>query len=232
MSRKPIILVFVGPNGSGKSSLAAEYQVFSCFPKPYLCPDEMVKRKRYKEILDVNDRYKKAKKDLQVLREMHLLWNKKFTFETVGTDPEKIAFLKRAKALGYYIEVVFVTTRDPEINIERIKKRVAKGGHDVKEDDVRRRYGLCMELLPAYIEVADVINVYDNSEENFEGSEYQPLIVFSKDHQDIYYSLNYDLQPAWVNEYIEKPLKAKGILIQKLTQKDTNLFDGEISFSF
>jgi predicted ABC-type ATPase len=35
---------------------------------------------------------------------------------------------------------VFVGTASVEINIERVKARVKTGGHDVSEEDQRRRY--------------------------------------------------------------------------------------------
>ena len=40
----------------------------------------------------------------------------------------KLGILRKAKKEGYFIKCVFVLTIDPQINIVRIKSRVAAGG--------------------------------------------------------------------------------------------------------
>src|SRR5512142_3046716 len=51
----------------------------------------------------------------------------------------------------------------PELNIARVRARVAKGGHDISEADIRRRYDRgrlnLIRLLPRLTE----LRVYDNS---------------------------------------------------------------------
>ena len=44
--------------------------------------------------------------------------------------------LRKAKKEGYFIKCVFVLTLDTQINIARIKSRVAAGGHDVEKSKV------------------------------------------------------------------------------------------------
>lgn len=59
-----------------------------------------------------------------------------FTFETVLSSDYKLEILRKAKKEGYFIKCVFVLTIDPQINIARIKSRVAAGGHDVEKSKV------------------------------------------------------------------------------------------------
>ena len=70
--------------------------------------------------------------------------NQSFSFETVGSTKEKVEFLKDASNKGYEISILFITTRDPSINISRVKKRYSRGGHDVPEDKIINRYWLTM----------------------------------------------------------------------------------------
>lgn len=56
-----------------------------------------------------------------------------FTFETVMSSADKVAFMREAQAQGYRTYLYFVATDDPEINISRVKLRVSQGGHDVPE---------------------------------------------------------------------------------------------------
>lgn len=54
-----------------------------------------------------------------------------FVFETVFSAPEKIDFILRAKAAGFFVRLFFIGTTTPTINASRIAKRVIEGGNDV-----------------------------------------------------------------------------------------------------
>jgi predicted ABC-type ATPase len=45
-----------------------------------------------------------------------------------------------AHSLGYRIEIQFIFIESAEFSLARVQQRVAKGGHDVPEADVMRRY--------------------------------------------------------------------------------------------
>lgn len=82
--------------------------------------------------------------------------------------PDKIDFIRRAKAAGYFVRIFFISTANPAINASRIALRVMKGGHDVPITKIISRYAKsilnCAEIA---LEV-DRLYVYDNSEENRE----------------------------------------------------------------
>jgi predicted ABC-type ATPase len=59
--------------------------------------------------------------------------------------------------------LIYVVLDSPERCIERIKLRVAKGGHAVADDDVRKRYWRSLAQLPWFLEQADAAWIYDNS---------------------------------------------------------------------
>lgn len=86
-----------------------------------------------------------------------------FTFETVMSDPSKVDFIKKARALGYRTYLYFVTTEDPEININRVAIRVDDGGHNVTPEKIRSRYDRCLALLPNAIQVTNRAYLFDNS---------------------------------------------------------------------
>ena len=96
------------------------------------------------------------------LRHMMLESNMEFGFETVGSRPDQVDFIRDAKNRGYSIVLVFVTTGDPEICISRIAQRVAAGGHGVPDDKVRSRYVRTMSMLPQYLDLADEAILCDN----------------------------------------------------------------------
>ncbi|WPB57776.1 zeta toxin family protein [Xylophilus sp. GOD-11R] len=86
-----------------------------------------------------------------------------FTFETVMSSPDKIAFMRDAQEQGYRTYLYFVATDDPAINIQRVKLRVQQGGHDVPEDKIRSRYRRSIDLLDAACTAANRAYIFDNS---------------------------------------------------------------------
>ena len=54
-------------------------------------------------------------------------------------------------------------TASVEINIERVKARVEKGGHDVPEVDQRRRYPRTLANMRKLLPEADLAVILDNS---------------------------------------------------------------------
>ncbi len=71
--------------------------------------------------------------------------------------------MQRAKQKGYEINLIFVGINTVDTNIERVKERVATGGHNVPEEDIRRRYERAMENLPVALELADNTTIFYNS---------------------------------------------------------------------
>ena len=52
----------------------------------------------------------------------------------------------------------------PNQALNRIRTRVALGGHDVPEPDARRRYVRSLANLPAAIARSDEVRLYDNTD--------------------------------------------------------------------
>ncbi len=98
------------------------------------------------------------KKRLQMIAE-----KKNFVFETVMSTTRNLELLKEAKAQGAEITTIYVLTRDKEINVKRVAKRISQGGHAVPVEKIRERYDKCMSLLPEIIDVSDKVIIYDNS---------------------------------------------------------------------
>lgn len=76
----------------------------------------------------------------------------------------KLEILRKAKKEGYFIKCVFVLTIDPQINIARIKSRVAAGGHDVEKLKVIDRYYKSINNIKKLLDICDIMHVYDNTD--------------------------------------------------------------------
>lgn len=88
----------------------------------------------------------------------------KFSFETVFSHPGKLDLMRQAKAAGYKVYLYFISTEDPEINVQRVKQiRVKQGGHDVPKDKIISRYHRTMANFKEAMELAYHAYVWDNS---------------------------------------------------------------------
>ena len=158
----PRMIVFAGPNGSGKSTVTDGLKLDEEFPGVYINADDIA-RTELGHIPDVTQRNLDAAKLAEQRRKDALDKGQPFAFETVMSTPGKLALLQEAKGKGFQVELVFVTTRDADINIARVSNRVALGGHQVEPNKVRERYERAMQLLPSAVELADTADAFDNS---------------------------------------------------------------------
>jgi predicted ABC-type ATPase len=155
----PKIVMFAGPNGSGKSTITASFQALPDFPKNYANADEIATL--------LGDGMEQSYEAARIVERQRLDWvaqRQSFAFETVMSHPSKIIQLQQAKALGYMVEVYYVSTIDPRYNILRVADRVIAGGHDVPPQKVIERYYRSLSLLPLVIEIADRVTLVDNTE--------------------------------------------------------------------
>ena len=86
-----------------------------------------------------------------------------FTFETVMSSPDKVAFLAKAKAQGFRVYLYYLATEDPDINISRVKHRVKMGGHPVPVNKIVSRYHRSLDLLMDAVLLSDRAYLFDNS---------------------------------------------------------------------
>ena len=159
LQSKPRLVMFAGPNGSGKSSVTPLFQNVSGFPQKYINPDEIALTL---EGDTMSNAYQASA--IAAQQRLEFIFQKQpFAFETVMSHPSKLAILETAKEAGFETQVVFVSTESSEINVERVRQRVADGGHDVPENKIVSRYERSMSLLPRVAEIADKIYIVDNS---------------------------------------------------------------------
>ena len=88
-----------------------------------------------------------------------------FSFETVMSARDKVDLLREAQSCGFRTYLYYVATEDPAINVERVKNRVAEGGHDVPEVKIVARYHRSLELLREAIQHTNRAFFFDTSEE-------------------------------------------------------------------
>ncbi|MCT8335375.1 zeta toxin family protein [Leptospira sp. 85282-16] len=104
----------------------------------------------------------------EFLRQKLLESNISFSFETVMSDERKLNFLKKAKDVGYSIYLYFFCTVDPEINKNRVDRRVEEKGHSVPAEKIEERYYRSLENLKEAIRLSNRAFLFDTSSVTFD----------------------------------------------------------------
>lgn len=148
-----------GANGSGKTTLTRwNSELFREIP--VLDPDTIAKT--LQSAANAAFPIAGARQVLKAASE-HLRKSETFAVETTLAGKNYLRMMLDARRGGFEIVVVYIGTEDVEINLARIRNRVLAGGHDVPEQDVRRRYKRSLKNLPIAIKRADHTILFDNS---------------------------------------------------------------------
>ena len=161
MNSSPQIIILAGPNGAGKSTLA-----------PYLLRDwlglmEFVNADVIASGLSAFDPEHAAMEAGRVmlhrLREL-AAQKKNFAFETTLATRSYAKWLRQLRQDGYRINLIFVALDSAELAVQRVKARVAAGGHNIPEETIRRRYEKGIHnFFHLYQELVETWAVYNNS---------------------------------------------------------------------
>lgn len=87
-----------------------------------------------------------------------------FSIETTLATKSYINLVRRAQAKGYSVKVLFFWLDSPELALQRVAERVAKGGHNIPEPVIRRRYVAGISnLFNLFMNEVERWDIYDNS---------------------------------------------------------------------
>lgn len=90
-----------------------------------------------------------------------------FVLETTLSGKIYSKRIRDLRRRGYSVHLIFYWISHVDICVERVKQRVAQGGHFIPEETIRRRYDAGMRnLFTLYMESVDYLEIYDNSDFN------------------------------------------------------------------
>jgi len=110
-----------------------------------------------------------------------------FSMESTLSGNSILQRMKKAKENSFYIRLNYVGVNDPDINVKRVKARVASGGHFIDEVTIRNRYDISLQNLIKILPLCDEVFIYDNSAE-------QPNLVFHLSENNL---------TQWVDELLK-----------------------------
>lgn len=160
MTAPPRLVIVGGPNGSGKSTFTARFLKQADQELIPVNPDDIAR-----EIDPVSPEKAAVKAGVAALKRIRDLYadRRDFLVETTLSGEFHLNLMRRAKADGWPVTLIFIYLPDPAMTLTRIATRVADGGHNIPEVDVYRRYGKSFRNLFRMVGVVDEIQVCDNS---------------------------------------------------------------------
>ncbi len=116
-----------------------------------------------------------------------------FTQETTLSGHRILNTVKRAIEKGYYIRLYYVGLNSVEESLVRIENRVKKGGHNIPDSDVKRRFSKRFEDLTAILGYCDEATFYDNENGFVAVAEYKNGEILQIGN----------LKPKWLEELVK-----------------------------
>ena len=95
-----------------------------------------------------------------------------FTQETTLSGHKTEVTAAKARDRGYFIRLYYVGLDSAEECLQRIENRVAHGGHNIREEDVLRRFAGRWEAVAKVLPYCDEAHFFDNYNGFVEVAEY------------------------------------------------------------
>jgi predicted ABC-type ATPase len=156
------LYIISGPNGAGKTT--ASYTVL---PKILQCKEFVNADEIARGLSPFNPESVAIEAGRLMLKRISELLqrNESFSIETTLSTRSYFRLVEKAHSQGYDVTLLFFWLKSPQQAIERVAERVAKGGHDIPEDIIVRRYWEGLDnLFKIYMPIVDTWILVNNSE--------------------------------------------------------------------
>ncbi len=171
---KKLLYIIAGANGSGKSTLAEV--LLKEKNLEFLNADEITKEISPNAINSVPI---KAGKEYFKRLKIFFDDNKSFAVESTLSGNNIVKIINTARVKNYKIILVYSFLQNCTTCIERVKKRVENGGHNVPEADIiRRYYKSIVKFWDKYRLLVDEWTMFYN------GYDYAPIIASFGTNED------------------------------------------------
>ena len=176
----PNVYLIGGPNGSGKTTIAKRLLPDFLGVIEYVNADEIAAG-----LSPFNPQSVAIPAGRLMLERLALLKTRKvdFAFESTLAARNFARFLRDCKSFDYRVNLIYIWLQTPDLALERVRTRVASGGHNIPESVIRRRYERGrINLTQLYLPLCDTWIVYDNSRDEpslvVERPFSQPTIIY------------------------------------------------------
>lgn len=159
----PHLYIIAGCNGAGKTTASYTIlpEMLGC--KEFVNSDEIAKGLSPFNADNIAVAVEASRIMYRRIREL-IAAEKTFALETTLASRSIAKLLQGAQEKGYYVTLLYFWLNTPDLAVERVKNRVATGGHNVTESTIRRRYEAGIHnLFELYLPICDFWMIADNS---------------------------------------------------------------------
>jgi predicted ABC-type ATPase len=170
------LYIIAGPNGVGKTTFAREFLPDYADCKNFVNADLIAQG-----MAPFSPETAALRAGRMMLSEIQSFAKRRvpFAFETTLSGRSHMGLLRQLKDQGYEVHLFFLWVNTVELALSRVAERVSRGGHDVPEPVIRRRFDRSIgNFLVHYRQLADVWMLFDNSGAT-------PKVVASKKGEEI-----------------------------------------------
>jgi len=157
----PNLYIIAGCNGAGKTTAS-----YSILPEALECRTFVNADEIAKGLSPFQPETVAIQAGRLMLQRIDELINRgqDFAFETTLSTKSYIQTIKKAQAHNFYVTLIYFWLNSSQLAIERIRKRVAAGGHHVPDDIVIRRYERGISnFMNLYLPICDYWFLINNS---------------------------------------------------------------------
>ena len=158
-NRDRTFTVFAGVNGAGKTSLHAVLEKVIPLGKRVNIDEIAIDMGSWSDTLI---QVKAGREAIKRISE-YIDAGSSFHMETTLPGATIVRHIKKAKAAGYSIRLYYIGLDNIETAIERVHRRVEKGGHGIDDNVIIKRFEYLPQRLRAIIPLCDRIVFYDNT---------------------------------------------------------------------
>ena len=165
MAISPEIILIAGPNGAGKTTFVNQLLQPEIESLTYVNADEIALE--YHD-LTPTERNIKAGRAMLLAIDNLTSQRQEIMIETTLATLTYARKIQQWQKIGYHVSVMYLRLPSADIAVQRVRQRVAAGGHNIPEDDIRRRFDRGWHYLKhRYIPIVDYWSIW---EANVEGS--------------------------------------------------------------
>jgi predicted ABC-type ATPase len=170
------LYIISGCNGAGKTTASYEIlpDMLNC--KEFVNSDEIAKGLSPFNASDTTVAVEASRIMYKRIRELIGI-KQTFALETTLASRSIARLAEDAQEKGYDVTLLYFWLNTPDLAVERVKNRVAAGGHNVNETTIRRRYRAgILNLFDLYMPICNYWMITDNS--------LSPMEVIAKGSKD------------------------------------------------
>lgn len=156
------LYIISGPNGAGKTTAS-----YSVLPKILQCKEFVNADEIARGLSPFNPESVAIEAGRLMLSRINdlLRRNESFSIETTLATRSYFRLIEKAHQQGYEVTLLFFWLKSPEQAMERVAERVSKGGHNIPQDIIVRRYYEGIDnLFKIYMPIVDTWVLVNNSE--------------------------------------------------------------------